>query len=155
MQDFKGKVAVVTGGNSGIGLGIARALAAEGCNLLLVGMDEAKAQNAATALEATGVKAVGISCDVTKREAVEAMADFAFETFGAVDILVNNAGVGYGGEVYKIGEQDWESRYAQTDGESRVAPSDLFVHEVPNPCRRHRIRLGASGLDRLQDTHRL
>ena len=50
MQDFKGKVAVVTGGNSGIGLGIARSLAAEGCNLVLVGMDQEKANRAAAEL---------------------------------------------------------------------------------------------------------
>ncbi|TDI59780.1 MAG: SDR family NAD(P)-dependent oxidoreductase [Alphaproteobacteria bacterium] len=108
MKNLSGKVAVITGGNSGIGLGIARSLAAEGCNLLLVGMDEEKAQRAAADLAATGIKALGISCDVTKRDAVEAMADFAYDAFGTVDILVNNAGVGYGGQVFEIGEQDWD-----------------------------------------------
>ena len=108
MQDMNNKVAVVTGGNSGIGLGIARALAAEGCNLMLVGMNEEKAIRAAAELEKTGIKAVGVSCDVTKRDQVEAMADKAYEIFGTVDILVCNAGVGFGGEVYKIGEQDWD-----------------------------------------------
>jgi NAD(P)-dependent dehydrogenase (short-subunit alcohol dehydrogenase family) len=108
MKNLQGKVAVVTGGNSGIGLGIARTLAAEGCNLLLVGMDEAKAQRAAADLAETGVTTMGVSCDVTKRDAVEAMADVAYDTFGTVDILVNNAGVGYGGEVFEIGELDWD-----------------------------------------------
>jgi NAD(P)-dependent dehydrogenase (short-subunit alcohol dehydrogenase family) len=108
MENLKNKVAVITGGNSGIGLGIARSLAAEGCNLVLVGMNEQKAINAAQELEKTGIKAIGLSCDVTDRKQVEAMADKAYATFGTVDILVNNAGVGYGGEVYKIGEKDWD-----------------------------------------------
>jgi NAD(P)-dependent dehydrogenase (short-subunit alcohol dehydrogenase family) len=108
MGAYSGKVAVITGGNSGIGLGIARNLANEGCDLALVGMDEAKAQRAATDLAELGVRAIGLSCDVTDRAAVEAMADRVYDEFGTIDILVNNAGVGYSGEVYKIGERDWD-----------------------------------------------
>ena len=109
MKDFKDKVAVITGGNSGIGYGIARAFASEGAKLYLVGMDEQKAIDAAKRLtEDFGVEAVGVSCDVTSRAAVEAMADDAYARFGTVDILVNNAGVGYGGEVHVIGESDWD-----------------------------------------------
>ncbi|MFN3233389.1 MAG: SDR family NAD(P)-dependent oxidoreductase [Alphaproteobacteria bacterium] len=109
MQDVKGKTAVVTGGNSGIGLGIARALAAEGANLVLVGMDHAKAENAAATLARDyGVSAIGVRCDVTNRQQVETMADKAYAEFGNVDILINNAGLGAGGPIHEITEGDWD-----------------------------------------------
>ncbi len=109
MQDFKGKCAVVTGGNSGIGLGIARAFASEGANLVLVGMDETKAERAASALsDEFDVRAIGVRCDVTDRAQVEVLADRAYSEFGNVDILVNNAGLGAGGPIHEITEGDWD-----------------------------------------------
>lgn len=109
MKDLKGKVAVITGGNSGIGLGVARALAAEGTHLMLTGMHADKSARAAKALaDEYGVRAIGVASDASKRDAVEALADRAFGEFGHVDILVSNAGVGMRGDVHKISDNDWD-----------------------------------------------
>ena len=75
MKDLKDKVAVITGGNSGIGLGIARALAAEGTHLVLSGLHADKSERAAKALaEEFGVRVLGVGSDAAKRDAVEALA---------------------------------------------------------------------------------
>lgn len=109
MKDLKDKVAVITGGNSGIGLGIARALAAEGTHLVLSGLHADKSERAAKALaEEFGVRVLGVGSDAAKRDAVEALADLAFREFGRVDILVANAGVGFRGEMHKIDDNDWD-----------------------------------------------
>jgi NAD(P)-dependent dehydrogenase (short-subunit alcohol dehydrogenase family) len=109
MKDLKGKAAVITGGNSGIGLGIARALAAEGADLMLSGMHAEKSERAAKALsDEYGIRAIGVASDASKREAVEALADRAFNEFGHVDILVSNAGVGMRGDVHRISDNDWD-----------------------------------------------
>ena len=109
MKNLKDKVAVVTGGNSGIGLGVARALAAEGVHLLLSGLHGDKSERAAKALaNEFGVRAIGVASDASKRDAVEALADRAFAEFGHVDILVSNAGVGLRGLVHEISDNDWD-----------------------------------------------
>ncbi|MBI1181375.1 MAG: SDR family NAD(P)-dependent oxidoreductase [Alphaproteobacteria bacterium] len=109
MKDLKDKAAVVTGGNSGIGLGIARALAAEGARILLTGMHADKSDRAAKALrDEFGIDAIGIASDATKRDQVEALADRAYAEFGRVDLLVANAGVGFRGQVHAVGDNDWD-----------------------------------------------
>jgi NAD(P)-dependent dehydrogenase (short-subunit alcohol dehydrogenase family) len=84
-----GKVAIVTGGASGIGRAIAERLAADGASVVIG--DLAKADEAAAALSAEGRRAVGVSADVTREGDVEAMVRTAVERLGGVDILVNNA----------------------------------------------------------------
>lgn len=96
MHDFADKVAVVTGGGSGIGRGIARALAAEGCHVVVADIDGDHARVVAGELAAVGVRSMGVRCDVTDRDAVEALADDAWARFGHVDVAVNNAGVSPG-----------------------------------------------------------
>ncbi len=109
MKDLKDKVAVITGGNSGIGLGVARALAAEGAHLMLSGLHGDKSERAAKALaDEYGIRAIGVASDASKREAVEALADRAFAEFGHVDMLVSNAGVGLRGLVHQISDNDWD-----------------------------------------------
>jgi NAD(P)-dependent dehydrogenase (short-subunit alcohol dehydrogenase family) len=93
-MDIKGKVAVVTGGASGIGLGIGRALASRGADVVIADVDTGRATEVAQELERTGVRSIGVACDVTDRASVEALADRAWAAMGHVEILCNNAGVG-------------------------------------------------------------
>lgn len=89
----KDKVAVVTGGASGIGFGIAKHLATAGAHVVIADIEGDKAVAAGKELAATGVRAFGCACDVTNRASVEAVAERAWQEFGHVDIVVNNAGV--------------------------------------------------------------
>ena len=93
-MEIAGKVAVVTGGASGIGRGIGRALAARGADVVVADVDAARAAEVAAELARAGVRSIGAACDVTERASVEALADSAWTAFGRVDVLCNNAGVG-------------------------------------------------------------
>src|SRR5947209_2704798 len=97
MPKLDGKVAVVTGANQGIGKGIARAFAAEGCRLALCARNGEKLDDAAAELRAAGATVVSAPVDVTDEQAVEAFFDTVVQMFGRVDILVNNAGAFDGG----------------------------------------------------------
>ena len=90
--DLSGKVAVVTGGNGGIGLGMATVLARAGATLALVGRNAAKSAQAVASLEALGAKAIAVEADVTDEAQVTAMADRVAAELGRLDILINNAG---------------------------------------------------------------
>ena len=91
--DLAGKVAIVTGGNGGIGLGIARGLAQAGARLALVGRNADKTQDAAGSLvDETGVEVVGLTADVGREDEVAALVRAVVDRFERVDILVNNAG---------------------------------------------------------------
>ncbi|MSW96955.1 MAG: SDR family NAD(P)-dependent oxidoreductase, partial [Actinobacteria bacterium] len=103
MQDLTGKVAVVTGGSSGIGKGIAQRLKEAGATVVIASMNEARI--AATAAE-LGV--TGIQVDVTSAASVQALADSVIERFGKVDVIVNNAGVGSMGRVADLSLDDWK-----------------------------------------------
>jgi 2-deoxy-D-gluconate 3-dehydrogenase len=91
--DLTGKVAIVTGGNGGIGLGIARGLAHAGADIVVAARQPAKNAQAVTALQAIGVNALSVATDVADEASVQAMVHSAAEAFGRVDILVNNAGI--------------------------------------------------------------
>ena len=103
MEDLRGKVAVITGGASGIGLATARALAAEGARLVLADIEDGPLAAAASELDALGVR-----CDVSSLESVQALADAAYERHGAVDIVFNNAGVAVGGPMVEMTHADWD-----------------------------------------------
>ena len=91
--DLSGKVAIVTGGNGGIGLGMARGLADAGAAIAVVGRNEAKSKAAAAELAGRGVKAIAVTADVTNKQAVAAMTEHVARELGRIDILVNNAGI--------------------------------------------------------------
>src|SRR5438128_9089840 len=90
--DLHGKVAVVTGGNGGIGLGLARGLADAGADIAVVGRNEAKSAAAVDDLRKRGVRAMAVATDVTDKAAVAAMIERVGKELGRIDILVNNAG---------------------------------------------------------------
>src|SRR5438132_12978495 len=87
--DLNGKVAIVTGGNGGIGLGMARGLADAGANVAVVGRNEQKSKAAVAELAARGVHAIAVATDVTDKEAVGRMVERVRSELGRIDILVN------------------------------------------------------------------
>ena len=93
MSEYQGQTAVITGGASGIGLGLATRLAADGMQLLLADIEEAALEAAAAELRSQGATVETALCDVSDRDAVDALAEQAYSTFGAVHFLANNAGV--------------------------------------------------------------
>ena len=99
MKDLRDKVAVVTGGASGIGRGLCRALAAEGAHVVVADVEAEAAEQVAKELAGRGVRSLAVACDVADRAAVEALADRAWQEFGHVEVLCNNAGVGQMGPV--------------------------------------------------------
>src|SRR3546814_18760669 len=90
--DLTGRVAIVTGGNGGIGLGMARGMADAGATILIAGRDREKSAGAVRENEAAGGKADAVEVDVLQPEACRAMIATATERFGRLEILVNNAG---------------------------------------------------------------
>lgn len=108
MQDFQGKVAVVTGAASGIGRALAEKSALEGMKLVLADVEENALQQAATELKAMGADVLAVKTDVSQAKDVEALAQKAYETYGAVNLLFNNAGVGGGTTVWGSSLTDWQ-----------------------------------------------
>ncbi|MSP88304.1 MAG: glucose 1-dehydrogenase [Alphaproteobacteria bacterium] len=90
--DLKGRVAIVTGGNGGIGLGMAKGLAQAGASIVVAGRDRAKNEAAVQSLEALGAAVIPVRVDVTDEAACRAMVETAVQRFGQIDILINNAG---------------------------------------------------------------
>ena len=107
--DLSGKVAVVTGGNGGIGLGMARGLAEAGADIAVVGRNEAKSIAAAAELKACGVRASAVTADVTDKAAVAAMVERVAKELGRIDILVNNAGINIRKPPHALELEEWDS----------------------------------------------
>jgi 3-oxoacyl-[acyl-carrier protein] reductase len=107
-----GKVALVTGSSRGIGRGIALALAAEGCDLMLTGRDEAALTEVAAAVEKLGRKAKCAVLDLRPADAPAALVAAVRRDLGGLDILVNNAGTTRRGDFFTLTDADWEEGYA-------------------------------------------
>jgi NAD(P)-dependent dehydrogenase (short-subunit alcohol dehydrogenase family) len=108
MKNFNGKVAVITGGASGLGREFANQAADLGMKLVLADVQQDALDQARTELEARGVQVLAMLCDVRKGEQVQALADATMAKFGAVHLVFNNAGVGSGGLIWENSEADWE-----------------------------------------------
>ena len=109
MQDLQGKVAVVTGGAGGIGKALAERFAAEGMRLVIADIEDVTLDKTVAELQERGADAIGVRTDVTSFDSVAALADAAYDAYGAVHVLCNNAGVGPpGGLVWDTNPNDWK-----------------------------------------------
>lgn len=106
--DLSGRVAIVTGGNGGLGLGMARGLAAAGANIVVAARDAEKTAVAVAELEGMGVQARGMTTDVTQEPAIRKMVSDTVDAFGRVDILVNNAGTVVRKTPDQTSTEDWD-----------------------------------------------
>lgn len=108
MDQFKGKTAFVTGGASGIGLALCRALGQRGMNIAIADVEALTCAEATEMLRREGIPAAGTACDVSDRESLAEAAAQAFSEFGNVHILCNNAGVSRAGPIESIAPSDWD-----------------------------------------------
>lgn len=108
MFDLTDKVAVITGGNGGIGLGIAKGLAGAGANIVVIGRNESKIDSAVNNLKSFGTKVIGITADVSDQNSVESAIRQTITKFKNVDILVNNAGISIRAEPQQYSLDQWD-----------------------------------------------
>jgi NAD(P)-dependent dehydrogenase (short-subunit alcohol dehydrogenase family) len=108
VQDLRGKVAVVTGGASGIGYALARSFASEGARVLIGDVEAAALDRAVSELGDSGADIEGVVTDVTDPAQMQALADAAVTRFGGVHLFCNNAGVGGGGLSWEMPLSTWE-----------------------------------------------
>jgi meso-butanediol dehydrogenase/(S,S)-butanediol dehydrogenase/diacetyl reductase len=106
---LEGKRALITGAGQGVGRGIALALASEGCRVIAAGRTLSKLEEACHEIEARGVDAVPIRCDVTEADQIEACVAESVSTFGGIDVLVNNAQIVPFGTLLELVEEDFEA----------------------------------------------
>src|SRR3954447_7892509 len=109
-KTLKGKTALVTGSTSGIGLGIARSLAAQGCNIVFNGFGDAQeiAKLQADLSKEFDVKTIYHGADMSKPAEIEAMMRTAAEQLGGVDILINNAGIQHVANIEDFPVEKWD-----------------------------------------------
>lgn len=107
MRDLQGKVAVITGGASGIGRAVAERAAQKGMKVAIADIEESSLKLTAEALTSTGAEVEAVVTDVADGSDVEALRDRVLSRFGAVHLVHNNAGVGVGGPLWTVTEADW------------------------------------------------
>ena len=108
MKEFTDRVAVVTGGASGIGLGMSRAFANAGMKLVIADLDEAAMSAVSDELKASGTEVVTRKTDVAQLSEIEALAELTTDTFGKVNVLCNNAGIGIPTGTHNMKLEDWK-----------------------------------------------
>ena len=105
--DLSGRVAIITGGGTGLGRQMAEGLAEMGANLVLSARKKERCQEAAGVLENQGIRALAHGCDVTVPEDIAGLVDFTMDSFGKIDILVNNAGTAWGAPAEEMPLEQW------------------------------------------------
>ena len=112
-EQLAGKTAIIMGGGSGIGKATAEQFAAAGANLMICGVPEQICLDTAEELRAEGANAIGMLCDGTKADMVQAMIDKTLEEFGSIDILVSTAGISLPRmNSIDVTEADWDKIFA-------------------------------------------
>ena len=135
--DLSGRVALVTGGATGLGLQMATGLAEMGAHLILCARKVERCEQAAAELEKLGVKTLAMACDVKNPVAVESVVGAAVAKFGRIDILINNAGTSWGAPVEEMKLEHWNKVI-----ETNLTGTFLFaqaVGKVMVPARRGKI----------------
>jgi len=107
--DLKGRVALVTGASSGLGVQFAKALANQGADIAITARRTDRLEQVKQEIEAMGVRCFAVTCDVTDSKQITAMVDTVKKEFGRIDILVNNAGVGKGIPAATQTDEEWLS----------------------------------------------
>jgi NAD(P)-dependent dehydrogenase (short-subunit alcohol dehydrogenase family) len=107
MENLQDKVAVITGGASGIGKAVAARAAAEGMKIVVADIEEGPLKEAEADISSTGADVLGVVADVSDAASVRDVRDRALDRFGAVHLVHNNAGIGLGGPIWEVSEQDW------------------------------------------------
>jgi len=107
--DLTGRVAIVTGGNGGIGLGMARGLARHGAKVIVAGRDAAKSAAAVGELQALGAEAKAVAVDVTDEAACKDLVRETVDAFGRLDILINNAGTNIRKQPEEFSLEEWRT----------------------------------------------
>lgn len=108
MKELRDKVAFITGGASGLGLGMAKAFGREGMKVMIADIEQAALTRAVQELKDSQVRAEGVLCDVSSRGSLREAALKTIATFGKVHVVCNNAGVGAGGPMGSYDERDWQ-----------------------------------------------
>jgi NAD(P)-dependent dehydrogenase (short-subunit alcohol dehydrogenase family) len=108
LQDFRDKVAVITGGASGIGRAMADRAVREGMKIVLADVEREPLLKAEAELSERGAQVLAVETDVSKSIEIEQLAEKAVSTFGGVNLLFNNAGVVFGGRVWENTSDDWD-----------------------------------------------
>ena len=135
MGRLSGKCAIITGAARGIGAGIARRYAAEGCALALCDLNEEGVQAFAAELRAQGVQVLALAADVTQRDSVQGFVDAAVAQFGQVDVLVNNAGIFFNAVFEDMSDEEWESML-RVNVTGVFLPSQIVIrHWLANEIR--------------------
>jgi 2-deoxy-D-gluconate 3-dehydrogenase len=105
--DLKGRIAIVTGGNGGIGLGMARGLAGAGASIVVAARNAEKSQAAVRELSKLGAEALAVTVDVTDEAAVARLVKTTLERFGRIDVLINNAGTNVRKSLHEYSLDEW------------------------------------------------
>jgi len=130
--DLTGKVAVVTGGNGGLGLGIAMGLASAGANIVIAARSVEKTAQALEDIRALGVEVHGITVDVTKEPAVQRMVTDTIDHMGRLDILVNNSGIAVRAQPQNLTAAQWDSVMDVNLRAAFIASKEAYPHLLKN-----------------------
>jgi len=138
------EVAIVTGATKGIGWGIAKVLAREGCRVVVVGRDEAGGAKTVKEIQQEGGEAYWVKCDVSQEDQVKAMVQSTLDKWGRIDVLINNAGLGVYKTVLDTSAEDWD----------RCMNVDLKgVFLCSKYCIPHMLALGKGAIVNISSVH--